>query len=158
MRETWLVLVPTWPHTAALSGTPGMSPACNYRAHSNWSLATYPFFSSSKLLVKQSSSSEIWTEGLTIKHSQDTWAEGQLLSDSETILRNLDGGSIAVWWWNYPKKPGERVYCCLGVKQSFSFRNLDGGSIGYIHIRACTTRVVQTAAGVPIAAVLSIAE
>ena len=26
-----------------------MSPACNYRAYSNWSLATYPFFSSSKL-------------------------------------------------------------------------------------------------------------
>ena len=32
-----------------LSGTPGMSPACNYRAYSNWSLATYPFFSSSKV-------------------------------------------------------------------------------------------------------------
>ena len=27
-----------------------MSPACNYRAYSNWSLATYPFFSSSKAL------------------------------------------------------------------------------------------------------------
>ena len=26
-----------------------MSPACNFRAYSNWSLATYPFFSSSKV-------------------------------------------------------------------------------------------------------------
>ena len=25
-----------------------MNPACNYRAYSNWFLATYPFFSSSK--------------------------------------------------------------------------------------------------------------
>ena len=28
-----------------------MSPALNYKAYSNWSLATYPFFSSSKLLL-----------------------------------------------------------------------------------------------------------
>ena len=28
-----------------------MSPALNYKVHSNWSLATYPFFSSSKLLL-----------------------------------------------------------------------------------------------------------
>ena len=28
-----------------------MSPALNYRAYSNWSLAAYPFFSSSKLLL-----------------------------------------------------------------------------------------------------------
>ena len=28
-----------------------MSPALNYNAYSNWSLATYPFFSSSKLLL-----------------------------------------------------------------------------------------------------------
>ena len=48
MREPWLVLVPTWPRTDVLSGSPGMSPACTYRAYSNWSLATYPFFSSSK--------------------------------------------------------------------------------------------------------------
>ena len=30
-----------------------MSPACNYRAYSNWSLATYPFFSSSKIASKE---------------------------------------------------------------------------------------------------------
>lgn len=51
MREPWLVLVPTWPRAAALSASPGMRLACNYRAYSNWSLATYPFFSSSKLLL-----------------------------------------------------------------------------------------------------------
>ena len=51
MREHWLVLVPTWARTDGLSGTPGMSPALNYNAYSNWSLATYPFFSSSKLLL-----------------------------------------------------------------------------------------------------------
>ena len=30
------------------SATPGMSPASHYSAYSNWSLATYPFFSLSK--------------------------------------------------------------------------------------------------------------
>ena len=30
---------------AALSASPGMRLACNYRAYSNWSLVTYPFFS-----------------------------------------------------------------------------------------------------------------
>ena len=49
MRESWLVLVPTWPRSDALSGTPGMSPALNYRTYSNCSLTTYPFFSSSKI-------------------------------------------------------------------------------------------------------------
>ena len=29
----------------ALSASPGMRLACNYRAYSNWSLVTYPFFS-----------------------------------------------------------------------------------------------------------------
>ena len=51
MREPWLVLVFTWARADGLSGTPGMSPALNYKAYSNWSLATYPFFSSSKLLL-----------------------------------------------------------------------------------------------------------
>ena len=51
MRELWLVLVPTWARADGLFGTPGMSPALNYKAYSNCSLATYPFFSSSKLLL-----------------------------------------------------------------------------------------------------------
>ena len=58
MREPWLVLVPTWARADGLSGTPGMSPALNYSititiTYSNWSLATYPFFSSSKLIFMQ---------------------------------------------------------------------------------------------------------
>ena len=44
MREPWLVLVPTWAGADGCSGTPGMSPALNYRAYSNWSLAPYSFF------------------------------------------------------------------------------------------------------------------
>ena len=48
-----MVLVSTWPHADARTVTPGMSPALHYSAYSNWSLATYPFFSSSKLSVGQ---------------------------------------------------------------------------------------------------------
>ena len=46
------------------SVTPGMSPACNYRAYSNWSLATYPFFSSSK--VKRHLVGEVHTKANNI--------------------------------------------------------------------------------------------
>ena len=57
MQESWLVLVPEWPCADGLSGTPGMSPVLNYRAYSNWSLATYPFFSSSKTTQNNAHSS-----------------------------------------------------------------------------------------------------
>ena len=46
------------------------------------------------------------------------------------------------------------------IRQTMStlLTSVDGITIGYIHISACTTRVVQTAAGAPITAVLNITD
>ena len=66
---------------------------------------------------------------------------------------------------NLPNKDWSMVLVSHGVAtrntrefDSSSVHTENDISIGYIHISACTTRVVQTAAGGPITAVLSITE
>ena len=106
MREPWLVLVPTWPRADGLSGAPGMSPACNYRAYSNWSLATYPFFSSSKLELN-----------ITASPSNLCWeANGVLISIHNTFrkllkrkLGSLDLKKIKPWLTVYKVAPRSTV-------------------------------------------------
>ena len=51
---------------------------------------------------------------------------------------------------------GNRPWSALYIGRTHLYKNTF--RIGYIHISACTTRVVQTAAGGPITAVLSITE
>ena len=62
------------------SVTPGMSPAPYYSAYSNWSLATYPFFSSGHLLVIQEisySKSPPRTDRDILVHSPHTELKGK---------------------------------------------------------------------------------
>ena len=49
IHEPWLVSVPSWPLADARSETPGMS-STSLCPYSKWSLATYSFFFSSKII------------------------------------------------------------------------------------------------------------
>ena len=78
------------------SVTPGMSPRPHYSAYSNWSLATYPFFSSSKVFYYTFSPFPIsLDECLQCRyaiHPAEYFINAKAYTETSTTERKMKGG------------------------------------------------------------------